>query len=593
LAAIVAADVAGYARLMGRDESGTLAALRRHRAELLDPAIAGHGGRLVKTMGDGLLLEFPSVVEATRCAIAVQTAMAARNAEVPAADRLVFRIGVNLGDIIIEGEDILGDGVNVAARLQAIAAPGGICIADRVNDEVRDRLAIGFADGGEVRLKHIARPVHVWRWDPGATPAVPHAAAEPELALPDRPSIAVLPFGNMSGDPEQEYFTDGITEDIITELSRFQSLFVIARNSSFSYKGKSADIRQIGRELGVRYVVEGGIRRNGNRVRVTAQLGDSLTGNQVWSERYDRVLEDLFAVQEEVTECIVAAIAPHIDTAESLRTRRRPGNLSAYEIAVRALAHAWDAWQKSDRVARDEALRLARAALAIDPDSLLALHAAAWGQWQHVALRTVEDREAAWRDGMAAAARGIETARCNRCHGFKALLLAYAPSGARWDEAAVEAQAAYRLNPQDSSAILICAHIATNSGDPLEGIRLLERSLRINPRDPFAFHIYTDLAFAHLAARDYRKGLEWSMRARSEAPDFPAAHLYAAALHVGLGEMDKAKVALDTARRLAPELVQVRLRCKSMHHGNEVHHRYDSFLRIAAGLEEPAATTRR
>jgi len=294
LAAIVSADVAGYSRLMGRDESGTLAALKALRQEVVDPAITSHGGRIVKTTGDGLLLEFPSVVNAVRCSVEVQTAMAVRTAEVAEDRRIAFRIGINLGDIIVEGDDIFGDGVNIAARLQEIATLGGVCVSSRVHDDVRDRLETVFEDSGAQTLKNIARPVQVWRWQPGT--AVPRPAPVPAaLPLPDKPSIALLPFQNMSGDPEQEYFADGIVEDIITALSRFKSLFVIARNSSFSYKGKSLDIRQVGRELGMRYVLEGSVRKAGGKVRITSQLIDSESGTHIWADRFDGPLEDIFA----------------------------------------------------------------------------------------------------------------------------------------------------------------------------------------------------------------------------------------------------------------------------------------------------------
>ena len=316
LAAIVSADVAGYSRLMGRDESGTLAALKALRQEVVDPAIASHGGRIVKTTGDGLLLEFPSVVNAVRCAVEVQTAMADRTAAIAEDRRIAFRIGINIGDIIVEGDDIFGDGVNVAARLQEIAAPGGICVSARVHEDVRDRLDTAFDDGGTQTLKNIARPVQVWRWQPG-TAALPKPAPAPTaLPLPDKPSIAVLPFQNMSGDPEQEYFADGVVEEIITALSRFNSLFVIARNSSFTYKGKSVDIKQVGRELGVRYVLEGSIRKAANRVRITGQLVESETGNHLWADRFDGALEDVFTLQDVVTEKVIAHLAPSVERAE-------------------------------------------------------------------------------------------------------------------------------------------------------------------------------------------------------------------------------------------------------------------------------------
>jgi adenylate cyclase len=405
----------------------------------------------------------------------------------------------------------------------------------------------------------------------------------------------VLPFANMSGDPEQEYFTDGITEDIITELSRFPSLLVIARNSSFTYKGKPVDVKQVGRELGVRYVLEGSIRRAGNRIRVTAQLIDTLSGSHIWAERYDRVLEDIFAVQEEVTECIVGAIAPQVRAAELLRVRRRPGNLSAYELALRATARAMEGHQKTDLAARNEAIRLAREALALDAESVQALSAIAFAQWQHVAFRTTEDRLAAWQDGMNAAMRGIEIAQSGQCHAFKAFLLAYAPTGSRWNEARIEAQLAWQRNPQDSAALAAAGFILSNAGDPVEAIRLLERALRINPRDPYAFVAYTNLANAHLAAREYAKGLAWAQRATSTAPDFAHAFLISAALYVGLGEIDKATAALERARQLAPEGLKIRSKSEPSdagaraEGGADLRLRFHTFLRIAAGLEDPSA----
>ena len=304
--------------MMGVDETGTLAALRAHRSELIDPKIAEHDGRIVKIMGDGLLFEFPSVVNATRCAIELQQAMAERNEGVDEDRRIVFRIGVNLGDVIIEGEDILGDGVNIAARLQEIAEPGGLSISRRVHEDVQDRLDASFEDTGEQRLKNIARPVHVWRWRADNAPASPPATevAKAPLPLPDKPSIAVLPFDNMSGDPDQEYFADGIAEDIITALSRIQWFFVTARNSSFTYKGGAVDVKQVGRELGVRYILEGSVRKSGQRLRVTAQLIDATSGKHVWVEKYDRELSDIFELQDEITRNIVATTQTQVQLTE-------------------------------------------------------------------------------------------------------------------------------------------------------------------------------------------------------------------------------------------------------------------------------------
>ena len=299
LAAILAADVVGYSRLVGIDEEGTLERLRVLRRELADPKIKEHRGRVVRITGDGLLVEFASVVDAVRCAVDVQREMALRNAEVPLDQRIEFRIGINLGDIIKDGQDIYGDGVNVAARLEALATPGGICVSRVVRDQVRDKLAFAFEDMGEQQVKNIARPVHAHRIRIGAAAAAPPAAsAEPApLPLPDKPSIAILPFQNMSGDPDQEYFADGMAEDIITALSKLRWFFVIARNSTFAYKGKSSDVRQVTRELGVRYVLEGSVRKAGNQVRIPAQLIDGATGNHIWADRYDRQVVNIFEVR--------------------------------------------------------------------------------------------------------------------------------------------------------------------------------------------------------------------------------------------------------------------------------------------------------
>jgi adenylate cyclase len=343
LAAIVSADVVGYSRLMGIDEAGTLQALRAHRAELIDPLIAEHGGRIVKIMGDGLLLEFPSVVEAVKSAIAVQDGMAARNKGVADDKCIVFRFGVNLGDIIIDGEDILGDGVNVAARVEGLADPGGICLSRAARDQVRDKLNVVLDDMGEIEVKNIARPVRVFRVQIGSdktSNGKSAASTPPALALPDKPSIAVLPFDNMSGDLEQEFFSDGIAEDIITALSRFHLFFVIARNTSFTYKGSSVDVKQVSRELGVQYILEGSVRKAGNRVRVTAQLIDAIADRHVWAERYDRDLDDIFAIQDEITEHIAMAVAPELQAAEMERARRKSvPELGVWELVARASWH--------------------------------------------------------------------------------------------------------------------------------------------------------------------------------------------------------------------------------------------------------------
>src|SRR5215831_10017550 len=328
LAAILAADVAGYSRLMGVDEEGTLAALKAVRRELADPKIKEHHGRIVKTTGDGLLLEFASVVDAVRCAVEVQREMAERNVDVPPDRRLELRMGINVGDIIKDGRDIFGDGVNVAARLEALAEPGGICVSRMVRDQVRDKLDFAFEDMGEQQVKNIALPVRVHRvllsTQPGPSKPVVGTAKEPALALPDKPSIAVLPFANLSGDPDQEYLVDGMVEEITTAIARLPWLFVIARNSSFAYKGKSPDLRQVGRELGVRYVLEGSVRKAGNRVRITGQLIDTTTGTHIWADRFDGALDDIFELQDHMASSVVGAIDPMLRQSEIERAGRKP-----------------------------------------------------------------------------------------------------------------------------------------------------------------------------------------------------------------------------------------------------------------------------
>ena len=340
LAAILAADVVGYSRLMGADEAGTLAALKRHREAVFDPAVAAHKGRIVKLIGDGVIAEFGSVVDAVSCALSVQRSSAATPDQSASQPSIVLRIGINLGDVIIEGDDIYGDGVNIAARLEPLAEPGGICVSSIVNESVGNRIDVHFQDGGEISVKNIDRPIRVWKWHPSATaPTAARSNAAKSEASVAAASIAVLPFTNMSGDPEQEYFSDGVSEDIITDLSKIAGLTVIARNSSFTYKGRSVDVRTIGRDLGVRSVLEGSIRRAGNRVRITAQLIDAATGAHLWADRYDRDLTDIFAVQDEVVERIVGALAVTLTQGEQQRLRRHgTSNVEAYECWLRARA---------------------------------------------------------------------------------------------------------------------------------------------------------------------------------------------------------------------------------------------------------------
>jgi TolB-like protein/class 3 adenylate cyclase len=371
LAAILAADVAGYSRLTGLDEEGTHVRLRERLRGLADPKISEHRGKVVKHTGDGVLAEFGSVVDAVRCAIEVQRGMAEQNATMPQVKRIEFRIGIHVGDIIVDDNDIFGDGVNIAARLEGIAEPGGVCISDDAQRQVRGKVDSAFEDMGPQNLKNIVEPMRAWRLrmnasGSAAAPIEPPVESTQALALPDKPSIAVLPFENMSGDPEQEYFADGMVEDIITALSRFKALFVIARNSSFTYKGRAVDVKQVGRELGVRYVLEGSVRKAANRVRITGQLVDTATGAHLWADRFDGGLGDVFDLQDQVTESVVGAIAPAVEKAEIERAKRKPTeSLDAYTVYLRGLARLY---QFTSRQANEEALRLFNSAIELDPD---------------------------------------------------------------------------------------------------------------------------------------------------------------------------------------------------------------------------------
>jgi adenylate cyclase len=417
-------------------------------------------------------------------------------------------------------------------------------------------------------------------------------AGASSLALPDKPSIAVLPFQNMSGDPEQEYFTDGITEDIITELSRFHSLFVIARNSSFSYKGKSPDIQQVGRDLGVRYVLEGSIRKSSNRIRVTGELVDTFTGNYLWAERYDRVLEDIFAVQEELTQSIVAVIAPQIESTEqSKAARRRPDNLSAYEIGLQAWAHAWQGYAKADRTLLDQAIREARDALAIDPRSVLAQHTIALASGCSVFFLMAVDREHALREANLATARAIELDSTDAL-GFALRALNAMLGGQldRYPEALADAQRAHEMNPNDVFVIGRLAWLEAGVGEHKRAIEHGHQILRLNPRDSRSYDIYHMLGFASFGAKQYAEGIGWEARALNDKPQMIQPHLMLAVCYVGANEIGKARAVFAAGQRLAPQYVRSRLEGTWAYARPEDIKRATTFLRIAAGLEDPSAT---
>ncbi|HIF10003.1 MAG TPA: adenylate/guanylate cyclase domain-containing protein, partial [Sneathiellales bacterium] len=406
LAAIVSADVVGYSRLMGADEAGTLAAMRAHRTELWNPLIEQYGGRVVGTAGDSLLIEYASAVAAVESSVAVQRGMIERNADVPENRHMLLRIGVNIGEVVIDGDDIFGDGINVAARLQAIADSGGIAISGNIHEQVSGKLNVAFSDDGEHEVKNIDRPVRVWRWSPKAQiTAGDTAGADQLLPLPDKPSIAVLPFDNMSGDPEQEYFSDGMTEDIITELSRFRNFHVIARNSTFTYKGQAVDIKKVGQELGVRYVLEGSVRKAGSRVRITAQLIEAATSKHVWAERYDRELIDIFDLQDEITGTIASAVLPAFETAELRRIDHvRPENLDAWELTLQASYQNNKGTRKGFAAARE----LVERAITIDPHNVQALALLSYCITWQVVMSYSTSPEEDMEKGIAGARRALE-----------------------------------------------------------------------------------------------------------------------------------------------------------------------------------------
>ena len=545
LAAILAADVAGYSRLMGADEEGTLERLKALRRELVDPKIAEHRGRIVKTTGDGLLVEFASVVDAVRCAVDVQSGVAERNAAVPERKRIEFRIGVNLGDIILDDDDIFGDGVNVAARLEGLAQPGGISLGASAHEQVRDKLALAFEDMGEHQVKNIARPVRVYRIRLGEAPTA-DASPVAVFALPDKPSIAVLPFQNMSGDPEQEYFADGMVEDIITALSKLRWFFVIARNSTFAYKGKSPDIRQVTRELGVRYVLEGSVRKAGNQVRITGQLIDGVTGNHLWAERYDRQVVDIFAVQDDITRNVVGAIEPQLYAAENLRIQSRlPESLDAWGCVIRGLWHL-GRFTKDDN---EQAQGLLRQAVALSPDYAKAHSVLAFAQARTVFFGGDVDTALSTAREHARAARALDDD--DPWSFFSSGYIECFAS--KYDEAIAWYRRAIELNENFALAHGNMAAALAFGGQPDAAIEAVDRSLRMNPRDPFNFSYLHFAAVAYFAAERYAEGVACEERALRQRPNVSPALRCRAACHVGLGQIDQARADIAEVLRLAPE----------------------------------------
>ncbi len=531
----MSADVAGYSRLMGTDEAGTLSALKALRKDVFAPQVTAHKGRVVKLMGDGALVEFPSIVNAVDCAIAIQRALADRATD----EAIRLRIGINLGDIIIEGSDIYGDGVNVAARIQEVAEPGGVALSAAAHDQVAGKVEAAFEDAGEHEMKNIDKPVRVYRWTDAVSDAMPTTAgAEDALPLPDKPSIAVLPFDNMSGDPEQEYFSDGITEDIITELSRFSSLFVIARNSTFTFKGEAVNVTEIGKKLGVAYVVEGSVRKAGSRVRITAQLVEAATGNHIWAERYDRDLEDIFEVQDEITRAIVSILPVRLDAALFEKALRKPSaNLTAYDYFLRG-RWAFTKTSGQDSTSRD----LLTKAVEIDPRCA---HAYAFMALDYAysvyAIRPQSE------DPIAMARKNIQQALAvgendSFVHAIASnVYLICGDHGI----ARGHADRAIAINPNDIWARHAYGFMLTYSGEPQAAEEWLVDTLRLDPRPPEFWREI--LAECHYMLGKYEAAIE--IYTRWQNPPF---HMYTqlAAAYAQLGRMDEARAAFETYERL-------------------------------------------
>ena len=555
---------------MGLDEVGTLRALKGHREELIDPAIADHHGRIVKTMGDGLLVEFGSAVDAVACALAVQRGMSGRNAAVEPEKRIVLRCGINLGDVIVEDKDIHGDGINVAARLQALSEPGGILVSRAVRDQIRDKLDVALADRGELALKNIARPVRAFGLSAGSSAksapagqssehAGRKASATPASAEAfSRPSIAVLPFENMSGDPEQEYFASGVVEDITTALSRLRWLFVIARNSSFAYGARAVDVKQIGRDLGVRYVLEGSIRKAGSRIRLTAQLIETQTSGHIWADRYDRDLSDIFALQDELAQSVVAAIEPSLFDVEIARAKAKPTeSLEAYDYYLRAL------WERRTTAGENclKATALLRRAIELDPDYADALAALADCILDQKNRGLIEDADRANEEACQFAMRAVAADP----ESGSVLAIAADTLLCSGDAQRALSLAERALSALPGSAFVLnrCGKVYVHNGEYDKAASYFEASLRINPRDPRGNDAYNGLAFAHFFARRFEDAVYWARRMAAETIVQSPTRRFAAAALAHLGRPDEARAEIAEVLKLQPNSSLARSRQSS------------------------------
>jgi adenylate cyclase len=537
LAAILAADIAGYSRLMGADEEGTLARLKADRSELIDPKNKQHRGRIVKTTGDGILVEFPSVVEAVRCAIEVQQGMIERNAQVPQDRRIEFRIGINLGDVMVEGRDLYGDGVNIAARLEALAEPSGICISQTVLNHARDKVAFEVEDAGQKTLKNISRPIHVYRIivHPHQRKAAPQSP-ESSLTLPDKPSIAVLPFANLSGEKDQDYLADGITEDIITALTRFRWFFVIARNSSFAYKGKPVDATQAAQELGVQYLLEGSVRKSGQHIRISAQLIDAPSAKHLWAERYDLELTEVFAIQDEIAERVAGAIEPELLKSEGAQSAaRHTGNLTAWDLVRRGTWHFHQLTRENHIKARE----LFREACRLDPElpeahlwlGRVSAGVVAYG-WSNNPIANLQE-------GMEAALKAIHLDERNPyAHYALAMVSVYAE---RFEQAISAARKAIEISPSFALGHRVLGMALLFRGSASEAIAPLEYGLRLSPYDPQNSVWFDVLALARLFSGQPEAALEAAVRALQARPQWWTSLEVLICCYAALGKWDEAR----------------------------------------------------
>jgi TolB-like protein/Flp pilus assembly protein TadD len=565
LAAILAADVVGYSRLMEADEAGTARLLREHRAAA-DPLVAEHGGRIVKTTGDGVLVEFPSVVGAVQCAVALQKLMTKRNAGVPGERRMDWRVGIHLGDIL-KGDDIVGDGVNLAARLEGIAEPGGICISEDAFRQVRGKIETEFLDGGEQALKNIARPIRVYRAPLASAPVAT------VLPLPQKPSIAVLPFQNLSGDPEQEYFADGMVEEIITALSRIRWLFVIARKSSFSYRGQVIDMKRVGRELGVRYVLEGSVRQAGNRVRIAGQLIEAETGAHLWADRFDGPLEDVFDLQDKIASSVAGVIEPALQAAEIRRSVDRPtSDLTAYDLYLRALSRC-----EGGRDGIQQGLELLGRAIDRDPDYGPALALAAHCHQLLDIIGGTKDPAANRTKGIDFARKALRIARDDPdVLGRAAFAFAY--FGEDLDAAIALVDRARELNPSFALGWFRSGWLRLWHGEPDLAIQHFQTSLGLSPRDPIAAS-FLGIGVGYILTGRFEEARAMLLRSLQESPNSAPTYRWLAVCFAQMGRPDEAREMINRLRTMMPASAP----SASLFRNSEHRQLYQSGLRLALG----------